>query len=306
LLLLIVSLVYAKGTYMTTADNENNNYTGTPDNDMDTYLDWDDPLVPIEFNIAVSETPITSAHLTIYAYDVDEEQGEVDYVYLNGHQVGYLRGMNETWNTTVLKVPIGWVISGTNAVSVTVATDWAVEVDWGQILIDGGGAEKADYIDLMIDDYTVAGGTVDVQTSAIVSVTQAGNYRVEVSLMDPSDYMLDSDADTFSAAAAEITTRTITSTYPLNSASGVYKIEANLFDDDTDMLQVTRYVTFTHIQGVGPAVNADLTISKDYDVAFVRNVTYIIVARNLGPEAANGAMNLLKMVVEILCTLELL
>ncbi len=73
------------------------------------------------------------------AYDVDEDYGETDYVYLNDdiylpmdqtnqsgknynkETIGYLSGTDNTWNTTILEIPLEKLKKGKNVISVTVA-----------------------------------------------------------------------------------------------------------------------------------------------------------------------------------------
>ena len=90
----------------------------------------------IEFDINVTgDLPTASSYLTIYAFDVDEESGEVDHVWFNGNFLGALTGNDNTWNTTIFTVPIGWVVSGPNTIRIQITTaGWRVRIDWGQLL----------------------------------------------------------------------------------------------------------------------------------------------------------------------------
>ncbi len=84
----------------------------------------------------VSKRISERATLTIYAYDVDEESGERDYIYLvddtTGTRtvLGYLSGMNNQWNTTTLYIdPSNFTVGHTyhfeNVISVS---GWCVYV----------------------------------------------------------------------------------------------------------------------------------------------------------------------------------
>ena len=46
------------------------------------------------------------------ALDVDEEQGEVDLVYINGHLLGKLTGANNVWSVTAFNVNPAWLVAG--------------------------------------------------------------------------------------------------------------------------------------------------------------------------------------------------
>lgn len=111
-------------TLMVTTDNENNSHTGKADGDIDVSMGSSDKKHPIELAFTLDELPTQSAYLAVKAYDVDEDYGETDYVYLNddiylpmdqtnkfnknynNETLGYLSGTNNTWNTTVLEIPL--------------------------------------------------------------------------------------------------------------------------------------------------------------------------------------------------------
>jgi pimeloyl-ACP methyl ester carboxylesterase len=51
-----------------------------------------------------------TAKLKMPAYDIDFEQGEIDKVFFNGHELSRpLTGTNETWNENEFEIPIQWV-----------------------------------------------------------------------------------------------------------------------------------------------------------------------------------------------------
>lgn len=147
-------------TLMLTADNENNSHTGSPDGDIDEIMSVSKWNHPIELSFTLEELPTQSAYLAVKAYDVDEDKGETDYVYINddifleknqrnsysqkynASTIGYLSGTNATWNTTILRIPLEKLKVGKNTISVTIANDWVVEVDWMQLVLDGGAADS--------------------------------------------------------------------------------------------------------------------------------------------------------------------
>src|SRR5688500_6540862 len=138
---------FAQATWYTNTDNENNAHTHVADNDMEATVGNTSPLHPIEFNVNFAMLPQSSANITLRAYDVDEEQGETDDVYVNGHYLGRLTGANNVWSVTAFSIDPAWLVQGDNLVEVQVdtsgdATQWVVGIDWGQMLIDGGGAEN--------------------------------------------------------------------------------------------------------------------------------------------------------------------
>lgn len=75
----------------TSSDNMNNAGAYTSDGDMNAYIYDDDANHPIEFFINYTGTQtITSARLSISAYDVDVALGEMNQVSINGHILGNL------------------------------------------------------------------------------------------------------------------------------------------------------------------------------------------------------------------------
>ncbi len=102
---------FAQATYYTNTDNENNAGTHVADNDMDVSLGNASGIHPIEFNINVATLPMSSVVLGVKALDVDEEQGEVDDVYLNGHHLGRLSGADSVWSVTAFNVNPAWLVA---------------------------------------------------------------------------------------------------------------------------------------------------------------------------------------------------
>jgi large repetitive protein len=256
-------------TGYTSSDNENNAHTGVADNDMGVYIFDDDPLHPIEFNISASSVPTTSATLTVHAFDVDEEPDvsgnrEQDDVYLNGHLLGHLTGANNTWSTSAFTVNPAFVVAGNNLVEVRVDeyptqgqhAVWRVNVDWGQLLIDGGAADQGNASNIHITSYSIAAGTVTINTSTTVQATTGGNYRMEVTVIDPNGNAAGVLSTDFSAAAGTTVNLAQSPTYPLNSVSGTYTIQAQLFHDNGSGFYVEQNIDtaqFVHTQNVGPS-----------------------------------------------------
>ena len=263
----------AGSTAYTNSDNENNAGTGAADNDMDRSLGNADAAHPIEFNVNVPVIPVQSATLTLRAYDVDEEQGEQDEVYLNGvllssanNPLGQLNGANNTWSTSVFDIDLtahpGLIHAGNNLITVKVdqsgdSTAWVVNVDWGQLLIDGGAADHARASSLQITGYSIAAGTVTINTGTTVLASIAGNYRLEISVVDPNGNAGSVLSQDFSATANQTVTLTASPTYPLNGVTGVYTIVAQLFylDPAAGGFPVEQNIAtalFQHTQTLGP------------------------------------------------------
>jgi hypothetical protein len=140
-------------------DDVNGYYFLPPDVTMDhspfyriSLEDWDwmhnvKSLVPADAN------GIQSATVSIYAWDVDTEEGEIDIIYANGVKLGTLQGMaagqDRTWTTTVFNLPPS-----------------VVQELWrsGEVTI---------FIDI---DYDVVGDRVDIGSSTLtVNYTTTGS-----------------------------------------------------------------------------------------------------------------------------------
>src|SRR5690349_16599218 len=224
LLLAVAPLASAQATYYTNTDNENNANTHVADNDMDVSLGNASGIHPIEFNIMVTALPKSSAVLTMRNLDVDEEQGEIDLVYFNGHLLGKLTGADNVWSSTAFNIDPSWVVVGRNLVRIDVdtsgdATAWVTTSDWGQLLVDGGGATDGDTRSVQITGTSVNAGTVTINTSTSVYSITGGTYRLQTSLIDPNDNAVTVLSQDFAVAAGATTTRTASPTYPLNSIS---------------------------------------------------------------------------------------
>ncbi len=299
-------------TLMVTTDNENNAHTGTADGDMDNYLH--DPSLsnlPIEVSFTLNELPTQSAYLAIKAYDVDEESMEWDYVYVNDDiykpmdrqatgtinrnppnqgekrrvtwndsNIGRLAGTNETWNVTVLEVPLEKLVKGKNVISIAVAQDWAISVDWMQLVLDGGAADSnLEAFSLKLKDAATAGGNVTVHSD--VTIKQKGNTKYE------TEYTLtqESTGNALDACfGSAVSKETVGLTMPFDSPTGTYKITGILKDPNTQEIKAIDNISFYFMKnvGMGPKVSHTLTP----DVLTNQNVTIKVKA-----EAAPGVTN---------------
>ncbi|HEU5133782.1 MAG TPA: outer membrane beta-barrel protein [Steroidobacteraceae bacterium] len=252
---------FAQATYYTNADNENNAGTHVADNDMDVSLGNLSGIHPIEFNIDVATLPQSSVALSMRALDVDEEDGEVDLVYLNGHLLGKLTGANNVWSVTAFSVNPAWLVAGQNLVRIDVdtsgdSTQWVTTVDWAQLLTDGGGATDGDTRSVRITGTSVLSNTVTINTSTTVHSITGGDYRLQISLIAPNGNAVTVLEEDFNVAAGANVIRTANPTYPLSSAAGTYTIQAQLFwldpsQGDFPVQQDIAFAQFTHSPATG-------------------------------------------------------
>lgn len=281
-------------TLMVTADNENNSHTGKADGDIDVSMGSSDKKHPIELAFTLDELPTQSAYLAVKAYDVDEDYGETDYVYLNddiylpmgqtnqfnknynNETLGYLSGTNNTWNTTVLEIPLEKLKKGKNVISVTVApSTWIVRIDWMQLVLDGGAADSnIEKFSLELQDTSTKGKTVTVQS--LVTIRQKGKkeYATEYTLTQTeTGNALDA---CFGKAKSQ---EQIALSMPLDSPGGVYKITGILKDPETEEIKATDSFSFYFNQGVGLGPKVSHTLSPD--TLTNRDVTITVKAENM-------------------------
>ena len=281
-------------TLMVTTDNENNSHTGKADGDIDVSMGSSDKKHPIELAFTLDELPTQSAYLAVKAYDVDEDYGETDYVYLNddiylpmdqtnkfnknynNETLGYLSGTNNTWNTTVLEIPLEKLKKGKNVISVTVAPKtWIVRIDWMQLVLDGGAADpNIEKFSLELQDTSTKDKTVTVQS--LVTIRQKGKkeYATEYTLTQTeTGNALDA---CFGKAKSQ---EQIALSMPLDSPSGVYKITGILKDPDTEAIKATDSFSFYFNQGVGLGPKVSHTLSPD--TLTNRDVTITVKAEDM-------------------------
>ncbi len=275
-------------TLMETYDNENNAHTGASDNDLDKLLTGDlHSNLPIEVSFTLNELPTQSAYLAIKAYDVDEEGMEWDYVYINDdiykpmdksatgtadrnhpHEnekctltwndsnIGRLAGTDEMWNVTVLEIPLEKLVKGKNVISITVAQDWNLEVDWMQLVLDGG-AKDADLsgFSLQLNKSVKDNNTVKVYTDAILTQSGTKEYAAEYTLTEEStgnavDVCIGSISDK----------KTIEHNMPLDSPTGTYTI-TGILKDENENIKAIESVKFFFIKDVGMGMKITHTLS---------------------------------------------
>ena len=235
-------------SYITTADNENNAGTGSPDYDMypanPNCLFRNDPLQPIEFRLQVNSPPAFSdAQLALSVYDVDEQDAdcaEVDQVYLNGTYVGKLTGANDVWSTTVLNINPSLVRTGSNLAQVRINTTnceyearpegrWCTAVDWGQLVLGGGGGAAS--ITTAAPDRTCywPGSTINLMVE--VDTTLASQeVRVEVNVLDAASNNLVGSTQTKVINGSSVDPFVFALPVPSYAATGDYKIQILVSD----------------------------------------------------------------------------
>ena len=270
-------------TLVQTEDNEDGAHTGTPDGDIDKMLrnGWGfltppTRLLPFEVSFTIPEDymPTQSAYVAIKAYDVDEESGERDYVYINDDvydpreltdsdgnayadsHIGFLSGENNRWSTTILQIPLEKLQPGKNVVSVSLAEGCEVKIDWMQLILDGGTPDMS----LQSFQLTLGvpvDGKSSVQVPATATVGQTGNttYKIEYVLHNPEGEAIDLEIGTITDEKTVYLSMGKIGGYLPN---GQYTITALLKRQSDEQLVATDTATF-QVEGGEVAVAPALT-----------------------------------------------
>ena len=161
-------------------------------------------------NVDVDE----KSQLTIYAYDVDEESGEVDGIYLVNEttgvetRLGALSGMNEGWYNTSLEIPSELLLCGsTYHIKVKGEDDtWCVYVRSVNLIVNGSepvptpvtGIESADLsasisssglvsVDLTANAYAEENYTLEYKAVCSADQSQRGGKEYSVTIPTSSE-----------------------------------------------------------------------------------------------------------------------
>jgi len=214
------------------------------------------------FIIHVSQASGSSATLALRVEDVDEEDGELDTVYLNGQYLGTLTGTNGQWSTTTFNITSQILYDADNTIQICIDPDggeantWVATIDWGQILVDGGSAEDAE-----ITSVSASGDWNAIQVQTQISATNSDPYRLEINLLDSGGDNKDIAVDPFPMTGGTTTTRYNTLSLPNEpTGSETFTIEALLFNDATGVQQNVK--TTTWVYASDPPT--DIVLSSDH------------------------------------------
>ncbi|MCU6710242.1 cadherin-like beta sandwich domain-containing protein [Paenibacillus sp. J5C_2022] len=206
---------------------------------------------PIHETVTVSEStylPKQTAHLLIYANDVDEAQGEWDIVYWNGENLGFLSGQNEQNSTSVFTLDLAKVLLA-NDLQIDVtnglgsSNNWLLNAYWAQLVIDRGPMVEAQIASLQ--PTSPVAGTVNV--AVVPQAIEPGDYYLEVNLIDDeTGYNKGIHTQVFLGAAAG---QQFPVTFDVTSlAPGKYTANAILYSyDDTQTAPEDKLGMVQHI-----------------------------------------------------------
>jgi hypothetical protein len=248
----------ASRTHVTTQDNEDNDYTGSPDGDMGgsepPCVFRDDADHPIEFNIDVASLPVglSEAWLSLRVWDVDEEVqdcGEEDAVYFNGNFVGYLRGADEKWSTSgPYKLDPAWVLQGNNLVEIQVNTDdcpgpggegWCVSVQQGTLKLEGGTGAASKRSFLESPRCWPPGSTCYVEVE-VDTTLGSQEVRVEINVIDAQNNVLVGDSQTEVIHGTQDDAFGFDLPIPADAHPGDYTIQVIIYDTCSETIQESQ------------------------------------------------------------------
>lgn len=97
--------------------------------------------ITLYFNVDVDSLDISSASVTMNAYDVDYPRAsECDEVYFNGEHLGRLRGGDNVWHENTFAVPVNAINRGKNTIRINVDVDrigWITAIGWARLTLKG-------------------------------------------------------------------------------------------------------------------------------------------------------------------------
>ena len=203
--------------------------------------------LPFTVSSAVNEIAL----LTIYAYDVDESQGERDLITLVDRTTGtsqqlsgYLSGMDGQWNTTTFRIDpslftVGHTYYFTLYESVSGWVVWVRTVSL-QMTTDGEPVNPGPSI--TSSDFSASISTSGV-VSATLSLTTSENISYEL------EYAASNNGNQYGSATSSIdvsaagATRTVTFSLVSGAPKGTYQIDVNIKNPTTHSVIRTLTVT---------------------------------------------------------------
>lgn len=263
------------GTYVQTDDNEDNAGTGNPDGDLDKYLFRNAMNHPIEANIVIPEgkLPTKDCYIAVRTYDVNwravsgfNRYVEYDKLFINDVRIGTLTGLDYDWNTSYYRVPLSCLREGNNTVRVEIwnLTDrdrfwaddveeylnerscWGVNIDWMQLVCDGGSREGIETFSLTLTDAAKEGGKVAVSAETVIKSTDtSAKYDTEYSIADSKGFIVGS----YQEAGVTGGIQKFTVTMPADSRDDTYTVQGLLKRTNDGTVLATDSLKFEYKNG---------------------------------------------------------
>lgn len=186
----------------------------------------------LQFDIQTDINELT--RLTVYAFDVDEGQGEIDYVYLmdetSGQEstVGHLSGMDQEWNSTVFMLDPSLFTKGHRYhFEFDVCLDWVVYVRTVSLEFTGTGGNALTSADLS------ASITNSGRVATNLSISAESNMNVEL------EYSASKSGNQYGSAFSSMTVTSAVNTKNVafdlegGAPKGTYQIDVVIKDATT-------------------------------------------------------------------------
>ena len=242
--------------FITTTDNENSSFSGTPDGDLDEKFYINDN--PIEFSITTTGTPSEEVKLAINAYDVDGVE-DVN-VKFNGTYIGKLRGRSGEWIVSMLDVPLNLWVEGKNKVIIYDGGDGInpkIKVDWGQLIVDGGTGDGAQLNNFELDHFNLyEDGIFNINkwrlyTNLDISVSSE-TYSTQVQLIEFGSLGNEQFENVSYGSVSSTQVETMTLSYKNDNLSKKFTCRALLINNTTQEIVDFAEFKFYHTYLEGP------------------------------------------------------
>jgi PKD repeat protein/glutamine cyclotransferase len=225
---------------VTDFDNDDNSGLGVSDNDLDVLVGYNSANSPIEFNIFSNNPNPETVKLSIRAWNVDNAGGGVHRVYLNDYILGELRGLSDTWTTTLFDVQPSYLDGSLiNKVEIEVDSDFvgnSIKVDWGQLSYDNTSLNASiRYIDLDQTSY-YAGASVGV-TEEIDTNLANQEIRVETTIYSPWDTIVTGTSRVLTIIGSQSDAFTETLEIAEHYTPGLYELQVIVYDNNSNIQQ---------------------------------------------------------------------
>ena len=135
---------------------------------------------------------------------------------------------------------------------------WKSEVDWGQLLIDGGAGNNIRIDDVSVLGSSTSGSNTLINTQVDIDVSTGGSYRYEINLVDPNDNTVKVDTYTYTESAGT-SSRNFTITFPTSSMEGTYEIQVSLFQVSTGIQESYEPQAYLHSTTSAPRLTSRAT-----------------------------------------------
>ena len=207
------------------------------------------PWVRLGLSFTVSQAVTERAALTVYAYDVDEDDGERDYIYLVDETTGaktklggYLSGMDSQWNTTTLYIdPSYFEVDHTYHFELNEAVSgWVVYIRTVAIRLVTEGTPIVDPDAPVITDHAFS-ATIDssrrVNTNLHLKASENVNYTLEYAA-SVGGSQRGSSINQSITVTPDGTDKTVTFYLESGAPAGVYQIDVIVKDVKGNMVAI--------------------------------------------------------------------